>query len=222
MDQSIQHVAMLAQASPEVWGPMGGPVTPLGLVAPVVTMQGIDADEAAAAVRVVSDGTDAQGPAGLAALLSAARVQFFNRSAGVWDRASAADATTQGDTTSKTGIQVTAKASEWTAVGEPAAAAQATATRAAGGAGVVHVCTGLTLCLAAGATAGGPIKVRLLDGAATLWVGALSAPAQGTGVIALDGLALVGTANTAMTLRFDAAGPAGSQETVTLHGYSTQ
>lgn len=171
--------------------------------------------------RAVSDGADGQSAEGVA-LLVQSRPMLWSASGDDWNRAREADTDTQGETTRKTGVQVTAKASEWTEVGEPAVAAQATATKAAGGAGTLHVCTGLTVCIATAAAAAGPIKVRLLNGAATVWVGVLSAPAQSTGVIALDGMAIVGGDNQAMVLQFDAAGPAGSQQTVTLHGYSTQ
>lgn len=204
-------------------GVMGGPLLGSGVIALSVDLNARNALDATQPVNLIAtrDSTDGQVTQTAGVLLVQSRPMLYDAAADRWDRARAADATTQASTTAKDGVAVVAKASEWTATGEPAAATQATATRAAGGAGVVHVCTGLTVCLAAGATAAGPIKVRVLDGAATLWVGAMSAPVQGVGVIALDGLALVGTANTAMTLQFDAAGPAASQETVTLHGYST-
>lgn len=123
------------------------------------------------------------------------------------------------------GILPTVPASTWSVTNTPAAATQATASRAAGAAGVRHVATTITACLAAGATAQTPVVVNLRDGATgagtVLRSWAISAPVNDSKCADLSGLAMLGTAATAMTIEFAAAGVAASQQTVTLTGFST-
>jgi hypothetical protein len=111
-----------------------------------------------------------------------------------------------------------------TAVHEPASATKATITVAAA-AGVRHLCSGISASVAAGATAQTPVHVRLIDGgtggAAIIWTLCLSAPVNTCDWIEETGLAILGSINTAMTLEFEAAGVAGSFETVTLHYFDT-
>ncbi len=128
--------------------------------------------------------------------------------------------------TTSTGIQLTAPVSTWSVTNTPGLAAQATASQAAGAVGVRHVATTVTACLAAGAAAQTPVVVNLRDGATgagtVLRSWAISAPVNDSHCVDLSGLAMIGTAATAMTIEFAAAGVAGSQETVTLTGYSVQ
>ena len=106
----------------------------------------------------------------------------------------------------------------------PAANAQATISKAAGAAGVRHVCTGITVMLVAGATAPAAINVSvsLIDGATAgttyLWRATISLPATAgaSNGIALSNLWLPGTAATAMTLEFSAAGGANVIESVSM------
>lgn len=111
---------------------------------------------------------------------------------------------------------------EWSAVHNPTTATQATITKAAV-AGARHVCKSITATVATGATAQTPITVYLRDGATgagtIIWTGTLSAPANSAGVIAIAGLNIFGSVNTAMTLEFSAAGVAASLEAVALSGY---
>lgn len=107
----------------------------------------------------------------------------------------------------------------WTVVHNPAAATQAIATKAAGAAGVKHVCYGIVATIAAGATAATPLNVQLLDGATVLLTASIAAPVNGVGVVALTGINIEGTAATAMTLQFSAAGALTTVENVTLIGY---
>lgn len=119
-----------------------------------------------------------------------------------------------------------AAASVWTAIHLPAANTQATITRAAAGAGIRNVCTGLTVIFAAGATAPTAINVavNLIDGASGggtyLWRATLSLPATAGAVngIARQPLWIPGTANTAMTLEFSVAGGANTIESVSMEG----
>ena len=121
------------------------------------------------------------------------------------------------------GVELTTGPGNWTTVSAPAVAIVATTTRAAGAAGVRHVCNAITATLAAGATAQTPINVYLRDGAtgvgAILWAGTLSAPVNGSGVVGLSGLNIFGSVATVMTLEFSAASVAGCLEAVTLGGY---
>lgn len=110
--------------------------------------------------------------------------------------------------------------STWNVVHQPAAATQATITKAAGGANVRHVVTGFTVSIAAAGTAQTPVLVELLDNATQIWCAQLAAPINSSQYISRENLAIPITANTAVTLRFAAAGVAASLEAVTLHGYS--
>ena len=114
----------------------------------------------------------------------------------------------------------------WSAHHVPAANTQATATRAAGAAGVRNVCTWLTVKLVGGTTAPSAFTgtVSLIDGAAGgttyLWRASISLPATAgaDNGIALSGLWIPGTAATAMTLEFSAAGGANTLESVSFGG----
>jgi hypothetical protein len=114
----------------------------------------------------------------------------------------------------------------WTAIHEPAANTQATISKAAAGAGVRNVCTGLTVTLAATSTAPAAVQlaVRLRDGATAvgtvIWAAVISVPAT-AGVsagITRTNLWIPGTANTALTLEFSAAGGANTIQTVSMEG----
>lgn len=112
----------------------------------------------------------------------------------------------------------------------PAANTQATITQAAAGVGKRNVCTALTVILAAGTTApaAAQVDVKLIDGASggatILWEAQLSlqAVAGDRAGVALSGLWIEGTANTAMTLEFSAAGGANTFESVDLSGHVVQ
>lgn len=105
----------------------------------------------------------------------------------------------------------------------PAAATQATISRAAGGAGIRHIATAITIGIAAVA-AQGPLIFNLRDGATgvgtILWSATLTKPAGDGAVVTISGLSIPGTPNTAMTLE-SAAAPAGTNFAfVSLSGYS--
>jgi hypothetical protein len=112
---------------------------------------------------------------------------------------------------------------DWAINHVPAAAAQATITRAAGAAGVRHVCTSISAHLGAVAVNGTQI-INLRDGASgagtILWSGRLGPLVVGTSDhIEISGLNIVGSAATAMTLEFAAAPAATNFETVSLTGH---
>lgn len=113
---------------------------------------------------------------------------------------------------------------DWAVNSTPAAATQATASRAAGAAGVRHVCTSISATLATGATAqAAAALVNLRDGATgagtILWSKQVILPTNGVWEVDLGGLNILGSAATAMTLEFSAAGVAGSFESVSLTGH---
>lgn len=115
------------------------------------------------------------------------------------------------------------EAHEWTVLDVPAAATQATVSRAAD-AGGRHICKSITVTIAAAATASGIVIAILRDGPTStgteLWSGALSVPANGSGDITISGLNITGSKNTAMTIEFTAAGAADTQQTVAISGYT--
>ena len=114
---------------------------------------------------------------------------------------------------------------EWHISHLPAANTQATITQAAAGAGKRNICTGFTVMFVAGATAPTAINVSvsLIDGAAGgttyLWRATISLPATAG---ATSGIARmgrwIGSANTAMTLEFSAAGGANTIQSVAMEG----
>ena len=77
------------------------------------------------------------------------------------------------------------------------------------------------MSLAAGATGpAAPLQVNLRDGASgagtILWSCLMDVPINDSRTVTLAGLNIFGTANTAMTLEFAAAGGATTQESCTL------
>jgi hypothetical protein len=102
----------------------------------------------------------------------------------------------------------------------PATNTQASASVAAGGASIRHVCRSITASFAAGATAGAATQVNLRDGATGAgtilrsWV--LCAPVGDSRTVEAAGLNIIGSANTAMTLEFAAAGGATTLESCSL------
>lgn len=113
---------------------------------------------------------------------------------------------------------------EWAVNSEPAVSVQASATRAAGAAGVRHVCRSLHFSLAA-VVAQTIISARVRDGATgagtVLWSQQVIVPAGENVHIELSGLNIVGSAATAMTFEWSAAPVATNFQTAGGSGYST-
>jgi hypothetical protein len=120
--------------------------------------------------------------------------------------------------------QMVAEPGEWAVNHEPAVSVQATATRAAGAAGVRHVCRSLHFSLAAVA-AQTIIYARVRDGASgagtILWSQALIVPVGEAWHCELSELNILGSAATAMTFEFSAAPVATNFQTAGGSGYST-
>lgn len=115
---------------------------------------------------------------------------------------------------------------DWSVTHAPAANTQATASKAAGGAGVQHVVTGLSVTLAGGAAAptAALVTVNLRDGATgagailNTWTLAVEAVAGKVVTLSLSGLNVVGSANTACTLETSAAPGVNVSASVNLFG----
>lgn len=148
-----------------------------------------------------------------------------------WDRARSA---TSANLLSiaPVGAALVAPVANWSINHIPAAATQATISRAAGAAGIKHVCTSIhaKLRTATAATASA-VQVNLRDGATgagtILWATTLNINTNVATVggvlndeITLTGLNIVGTAATAMTLEFAGAGAANTFEDVAMTGYT--
>ena len=108
----------------------------------------------------------------------------------------------------------------------PVAATQATISQAAGAAGVRNVCTGISASLCTVGTAqAAAVQLNLRDGATgagtILWSKTFSCGTTTQVNVDLAGLNIYGSAATAMTLEFSAAGVAASFESVSLSGYIT-
>lgn len=144
-----------------------------------------------------------------------------------WDRARSASAANQSAFSGLGAIKM-AKTGCWGITNVPATATKATISKAAGGAGVRHVASALTVTFAVGSslnTAAAPLTVSLIDGASGgttyLWQSIINLIVLigQTYTITLSDLALVGSANTAMTLEFSAAGGTNTYQSVALAGY---
>lgn len=140
--------------------------------------------------------------------------------------AQAADATFLGQKaiSEADGVLVITRPGEWSQANLPGLAAQSTTTKAAGGAGVRHVCTGISCTFSTAATAqSGSMDFVLRDGATgvgtILWGQRFLLDVNKNIQWSLSGLNIVGSVNTAMTLEMVAAGAAGSVGSVTLTGY---
>lgn len=141
-----------------------------------------------------------------------------------YDRVRTASGTNNVATTSLGAQQVTQLAT-WDITNTQAGAVQATVSKAAGGGTVRHVATNVTVCRGDTAVAA-PALIHLRDGATGAgtikrsWVIGVSTTNESK-CENIGGLNISGTANTAMTIEFAAAGAATSTSTVSLSGYST-
>jgi hypothetical protein len=122
---------------------------------------------------------------------------------------------------------MTAAPGMWAVTNAPAVNTQATISKAAGAAGVRHVCTALTCTLANDATGSAQANVlfNLRDGATgagTILLSftlAVPATAGDCRILTLSGLNIVGSAATAMTLEIASAPGAHTAASVGLVGY---
>ena len=127
---------------------------------------------------------------------------------------------------SSAGAQLIVRPGDWSINNTPAAATAATITRAAGAAGISHVCTSIFASVfTVGTAQTAALVLNLRDGATgagtILWSQQISLPVNSQCIIALSSLNIVGTAATAMTLEFAANNVAASFTSVALTGYDT-
>lgn len=186
----------------------------LGVVSRLQAFNGTTFDR----VRTLIDSADAQASGVVGLLGTIARLQAYNGA--TFDRVTSLSAANLSAFSGLGGL-IAAPPGEWAIEHRPAAATAATITRAAGAAGVRHVCKSITASIVATA-AQGQIDVLLRDGATgagtVLWSARLAA-AAGTGqTVVLNGLNIVGSAATAMTLEFAAAPAATNFAGVALSG----
>lgn len=117
----------------------------------------------------------------------------------------------------------------WAATHAPAVNTQASATKAAE-AERRHVCTGFKARLVGGTTAPAAVvaTVHLRDGATgagtplMTFTLALAAAVAAVDEVSMEGIAVFGSANTALTIEFVAAGGLNTFEAVTMTGYTVQ
>jgi hypothetical protein len=126
--------------------------------------------------------------------------------------------------TAGNGAAMVTRPADWSINHLPAAAAQATISKAAGAAGVKHVCTSVSGAISTVGTAQTAALVfNLRDGATgagtVLWALQVSLPTATTWSFFLGGLNIIGSAATAMTLETVAAPAAAAFASVSLTGY---
>lgn len=109
----------------------------------------------------------------------------------------------------------------WRILHAPVANTQATITLAAGGAGIRHIATALVANICSFAAETSPLSIVVRDGAAGAGTIIFQARVSSAILVAVSGLTLLGTANTAMTIEFTTAPTnALNFETVWMQGYS--
>lgn len=179
------------------------------------------AGDAITRLRQAGDDSDAEAVSPRGALLELARNYGFNGT--TWDRIRSAAAAILA-AQSSVGAQLIAAPGQWSVTHSPAVNTVATITKAAGAAGVRHVCTSLLGALSAPGAAATPVlNLRLRDGVSgagtILWSATHMAGIGFADEVSQTGLNIVGSAATAMTLEFDIAPGANNFASVALTGY---
>ncbi len=129
---------------------------------------------------------------------------------------------------SAVGAVMTATPGEWSITHSPAANTQATISKAAGGAGVRHVCRQVSGTIGQDATGSTAVLVTLnlrdgATGAGTVlqsWTMCLANTAGAVVPFSFPGLNIFGTANTALTIEFNASGGVHVFQSVNASGFS--
>jgi len=126
--------------------------------------------------------------------------------------------------TAANGALMATRPADWSLNNLPAAATQATVTKAAGAAGVKHFCTSVAGAISTVGTAQAAALVfNLRDGATgagtVLWALQVSLPVNTTWSFFLSGLNIAGSAATAMTMETVAAPAAAAFASVAFTGY---
>jgi hypothetical protein len=172
--------------------------------------------------RSQGNNADAVAAIALGVLAQASYTYAFNGT--TFDRVKTGSAANLSAATQPQTMMVTGPGN-WAITHTPAANTVATITRAAGGAGVRHICNSISGSVIVGAsqTPGAAVQLSLRDGASgagtILWSQTINCTALGNAFINLSGLNIPGSANTAMTLEFSAAPGAANFESVALTGH---
>jgi len=192
-----------------------------GFGAQWVTLMAVDAVGNPGTTSIVGDDSDNVAVRASGDLLVMSRGSLFDGTN--WDRRRSASAANLA-AFSGLGAALVSKPGSWAQNNTPAAAAQATTSKAAGAAGVRHVCTGISFGFNAVNVEAGTFLINLRDGATGAgtilqsWrVGPFAA--GGSIVHSIADLNIPGSAATAMTIEFAVAPAAGNFEFVDLHGY---
>lgn len=122
-------------------------------------------------------------------------------------------------------MSATIRPNDWSVEHRPAAATQATISKAAQ-VGFKHIITSITACIAAVGTASGVVVAVLRDSTTgagnVLWSGVMSVPVAGSQNLVLSDLRIEGVKSQAVTLEFTGAGAAATVESVAMTGYTEQ
>jgi hypothetical protein len=137
---------------------------------------------------------------------------------GTFDRAVNSDADNMA-ATSQSRAMLGTRPGEWAVNDSDGGGGTPSATKAAGGAGVRHVITGVTGSMC-GTAATGNIVCSVKDGGTTVWARKLRLIANGQSGFEVTGLNIIGTANTAVVVSFDGAPGAAVVSSVNATGYS--
>ena len=154
------------------------------------------------------------------AALIAASVGYLYRNNDIFGRARSGDPANL-ETFSTEGAALSMGPGEWAIENAPAAATQATATRAAAGAGHRNVLRSVTVsvgCVAAQAPLGFVVRDGASGAGAILWRCLLGGAAGAVQCVTVSGLNIVGSVNTAMTVESLAAPAATNLATVAASG----
>jgi hypothetical protein len=120
---------------------------------------------------------------------------------------------------------LTVKPGEWSVTNTSTAGAQATVSKAAGGASNKYVITSITVSLAAGAAAQTPLTASVIQDAlgtpATLWAATLGAPANSAFAVSAACHIVQTVANKTLDIQFSGTGTANTIQSVTMSGYLT-
>lgn len=209
-----------SSGAPRQFLPLRG--TPIDNESAMLQTQMAGVSQAGEAIRLRSfdNASDAVPVEGFQTILGSVSFSMLYNGSDTWDRMREASAVNLA-TTVASGAALTAEPGQWAIRSQPAAATQATVSRAAV-ASTRHVCKSITLSLL-GVAAQGPIEFFLRDGAtgagAVLWSIRLQCPAGDVRTIVLSGVNIVGSVNTAMTLESGAAPAATNFASVALTGY---
>lgn len=169
----------------------------------------------------------ASGTLGALALATATNPTFFQQTDGT--NAIKSGSATNIAAASGVNAMLAVPPGQWSEYHAPAVNTQATKSKAAGAAGVRHVCTWVSFTLAQNTTGSAQtlLAFNLRDGATgagtilASWTMALPATACECRTFALSGLNIPGTAATAMTLECASAPAAQTAASVAFGGYDT-